>query len=416
MATVEQEVATDGQGYQLTTMMQQMQQAIVQLSANIGHITATQAQQAEDNQQQIRMLQTSIARLTTLTQSDPPVDAPISLTPATGATSTTTPSSCLADSGEPGPICKPRAILPDPLRFGGQCNKFRPWLLEMTNKLHTDGRAIGDEGDQFRYIYTRLEAGAQQMATIYITSHSSDRSPISFLNYLESCYGDPDIAEKAVDKIKTLTQGRNQPFAQFYPNFEVILAEAGGAGWDNSIKKAMLKVALNENLYRAIAGQIAMPQDWTGYVLAVRKLSSQLEAFSDSKQDRNANQQTVPCSITNLPAINEMDWETTRSGSLQVRQAPGHCQAVGYPKEVDDKLQGKQAKWVDQSEIDRRGREGYCYRCGRSACRIGICPLLPAIRPDGKSRVSHTAPKQDIAAIDEEESSPQGVSDKPKNE
>ena len=195
------------------------------------------------------------------------------------------------------------------------------------------------------------------MATTYVTSHSSDGSPISFLNYLESCYGDPDIAEKAVDKIKTPTQGRNQPFAQFYPNFEVMLAEAGGAGWDDSIKKATLKVALNENLRRAIAGQIAMPQDWTGYMLAVRKLSSQLEAFSDSKRDGNANQQTASRSETNLPAVNEMDWETTRSGSSQARQAPGRRRAVGYPEGSRRQATG-QAGEVGRPVGDRSQKKG----------------------------------------------------------
>ena len=53
-----------------------------------------------------------------------------------------------------------------------------------------------------------------------------------------------------------------------------------------------------------------------------------------------------------------------------------------------------------------RRREGRCIRCGRSACSVAICPLLPARRPEGwvgkRDRRPVSAKKVTWACVEDE--------------
>jgi hypothetical protein len=85
-----------------------------------------------------------------------------------------------------------------------------------------------------------------------------------------------------------------------------------------------------------------------------------------------------------------MDWEPTKINRVIQKQ--------------NRELQGKRAKWVDQEELDRRRKEGRCFRCGRTGCSVAECPLLPPRRPSQATKVQakRTKPVLD-AVIDEDE-------------
>lgn len=53
---------------------------------------------------------------------------------------------------------RPRPRLPDPVKFTGHAGDFDLWLLEMDGKMAIDGDAIGDDQDQFRYWFSRLDS------------------------------------------------------------------------------------------------------------------------------------------------------------------------------------------------------------------------------------------------------------------
>jgi len=279
-----------------------------QLEGKLIQLAESQAQQKEAHEAQIRVLQDTIARLD---PTQPEARETLNPNMAEIAASTPIVTPPIAETER-----RTRPALPDPPKFDGRRHKFRAWLLEMKNKLRTDGRTIGDNTDQFSYIFARLDSKPQQLCATYVQQKGSEQTATQFLAYLESYYGDPNLEERAVDQIKTLVQGKNQPFAKFYPEFEVVMANAGGAEWTDNVKRATLKMALNEDLRRAVAGQIAMPEDYQEYVKTIRKLSSQLETLAKNRPPINRQSSPPPRRVTK-PAAEEMDWEPIRASSAK---------------------------------------------------------------------------------------------------
>ena len=67
----------------------------------------------------------------------------------------------------------------------------------------------------------------------------------SLLNYLKECYTDPDVSQRALEYLRRIRQGENEPFAAFLPRFERELMESDGAVWPDYFKVSYLKGALN---------------------------------------------------------------------------------------------------------------------------------------------------------------------------
>jgi hypothetical protein len=310
---------------------------------------------------------------------------------------------------------KKKMTLPDPPRFDGTRKKFRTWKQEMESKLETDGPAIGSKRDQFSYIFARLAEGPQAMSAAYFDHCRRDGTtePVEFLQYLSSCFADPNLTQKALDKLGSMAQGDKEPFASFLPKFEKELADANGAGWTSAVKISYLKRTLNGEMRRELKGQLNMPSEYHQYVRALHDLGANLDEFrSFSKRgsswrparreardevlgqfsrQKSAYQQGGARAITPPPrrgSPDEMDWEPTKISRMVQKQ--------------NEKLNGKRAKWVNQEELDRRRSEGRCFRCGRTGCSVGECPLLPPRRPPQTMKVQgrRTRPVLE-AAIDE---------------
>ena len=68
------------------------------------------------------------------------------------------------------------------------------------------------------------------------------------LNYLKECYTDPDVSQKALERLRRIRQGKNKPFTVFLLRFERELMESDGAVWFNDFKVSYLKGALNTKI------------------------------------------------------------------------------------------------------------------------------------------------------------------------
>ena len=67
----------------------------------------------------------------------------------------------------------------------------------------------------------------------------------SLLNYLKECYTDPNTSQRALERLRRIRQGENEPFAAFFPRFERELMESNGAVWPDYFKVFYLEGALN---------------------------------------------------------------------------------------------------------------------------------------------------------------------------
>ena len=73
-------------------------------------------------------------------------------------------------------------------------------------------------------------------------------NPDGLLNYLKECYTDPDINQRALERLRRIRQGDNKSFAAFFPRFERELMESDGAAWPDYFKILYLERALNAKI------------------------------------------------------------------------------------------------------------------------------------------------------------------------
>ncbi|KAK3329168.1 hypothetical protein B0H66DRAFT_609858 [Apodospora peruviana] len=208
------------------------------------------------------------------------------------------------------------------------------------------------------------------MAAAYVKSGGPDgaRNPSRFIDYLGTCYGNPNLKKKALGRLGGIIQGDEESFAAFLPKFERELVDSGGANIDNMRRHKKSRTP-----------PYIPPFDHTA--------------------TKSRNQPPVA-----EPAVDNMDWEPTRIS-----------QAI---HKANEKLKGKRAKWVDQAEIDRRKSEGRCLRCGRTGCRVNKRPLLPARRPElsNKTKVARFRPVLKAEVEDEEKGLGQSLSEQSEDE
>ena len=59
---------------------------------------------------------------------------------------------------------------------------------------------------------------------------------------------DPDINQRALERLRRIYQGKNKPFAAFLSRFEREWIKSDGAVWPNYFKISYLKGALNAKI------------------------------------------------------------------------------------------------------------------------------------------------------------------------
>lgn len=326
-----------------------------QLLEQLNRVRAEQEAERRDNQAQIQSLQSKVSSLQSA-----------QATPATPNANT---------SHDEVPPRRKKPSLPDPPKFGGLRSGFRAWYLEMKNKLTVDGPSIGTHADQFAYIYSRLEKTPQNMTIVYVEQggKAGTRNPDDYMEYLNVCYGDPNVQSRAIDRLRRLRQKETESFAVFHPRFEKELADSGGATWSDVVQINYLEGALNNRMRDRLVSCLDVPKEYPGYVKTLQILGSRIDSLEyGRKQNQPRAQRRSPSprqreQKSQGATTDEMDWEPTKI-SRMIQNA-------------NKELEGKRAKWVDQAEIDRRREEQRCLRCGRTGCWSSKCPLEPARRP-----------------------------------
>jgi hypothetical protein len=351
METSSQDVESPGRNTQL--ILQMMSQMSEQLQA----LRAERENDREAVQAQIQVLQSAIATPTATPQ--PPVVRPEPIRP-----------------GSAGKAVKKKPTLPDPQRFDGNRRRFRTWQLEMQSKLRVDGPAIGSPFDQFAYIYARLDQTPQGMAAAFFEKGAREDcyTPDQFMEYLVTCYGDPNSQQRAMSRLETMRQKDKESFAAFLPKFEKELSDSGGATWDNLVRINSLKRAINPTLRAHLVGQLNLPTTYSEYVNALQNLGANLDEHrlyggrnqhQNPPQPQQSNHGESKHAAAGAPSPDPMDWEGTK------------LNAAGSDR---------RAKWASAEELQRRKDERACLRCGSDGHFIGQCKLKPAIPPTKASR------------------------------
>ena len=155
-----------------------------------------------------------------------------------------------ADLQDPLNPPRKRKPLPDLEKFTGDRRDFRRWYFEISHKIEADRDTMSPLKIQFNYVYSRLGGAAQNIVILFAKKASQIRqyNLNGLLNYLKKYYTDPDISQRALERLRRIFQGDNEPFAAFLPRFERELMENDGAAWPDYFKISYLKRALNAKI------------------------------------------------------------------------------------------------------------------------------------------------------------------------
>lgn len=292
----------------------------------------------------------------------------------------------VAPRSDPPPQAKrPKPVLPDPPIYYGKRSEWRTWKDQMISKLDIDGPAIGGTREQFAYVESRLGGTAAKTVLAYVKTARGNgtNTPDNFLAYMENIYGDPNSAERANNRLNSMTQG-NEAFATFLPKFEQTLAEAGGSEWADQIKINNLKRVLNQELRTSLVYIPKHPDAYDDFVRTLQTLASRLAALKPRAR------------ATTTPVVDKMDWEPSVN----------RVQAI-----ADGNNEQRRAQWVSKDLLEKRRANNQCLRCGGNDHFVRSCKLLPAKPPQpqrqDKTKVKATEVQDDTTVIGESESEPE---------
>ena len=123
----------------------------------------------------------------------------------------------------------------------------------------------------FNYVCSRLGGVAQNIVILFAKRALQIRqyNPDGLLNYLKKYYINPDVNQRALERLRRIRQGNNKPFAAFLPRFERELIKSDGAAWPDYFKISYLKGALNAKIIDCL---ITMNLDRQNYPDFIRVL------------------------------------------------------------------------------------------------------------------------------------------------
>lgn len=200
-----------------------------------------------------------------------------------------------------------------------------------------------------------------------------------------------DAKRKASIKLHTLSQ-KQSSFEDYYTTFQKLLYESGtNHTWSDEDKITRFQQGMNFKTQKAT---LSITKDtFVDYVREAKVIAERQAAMEtrsngwrgNGNNSRNNNNRNG----TPAPAHDQMDWEP----------------AVGA-------IGARRARWVDESELQRRRESNLCFRCGASDHSVRRCPHLPAIRPGNRRspnhRVARFAEAAQLESEDEQEEEDQG--------
>ena len=189
----------------------------------------------------------------------------------------------------------------------------------------------------------------------------------SFFKQIRLAFSNPRASQKVLEKINRTKQGIT-PFNNFLNEFNRLILEAKGQGWDDKVKKAYLCTAISYKLKDRIIG-LKEEESYEEYYSQLRMISDQLAELKDVLSFRTAQTRDRAKSLQGELALEAMDQElsTTVATARIIRKEP---------------------RWASFKEIKRRRKEGLYLRYGKNNHFIGECRTILKLVKKKKVKVA----------------------------
>jgi hypothetical protein len=257
---------------------------------------------------------------------------------------------------QPPAIKRPKACLPNPDKFNGDDLAHYPQFEGLLRaKLEIDSEAIGGEREKVWYGFGRLsgEAASRIYPWLGYAQKEGGFTVEGLFKQMDLAFRDPRKQQKALGELNRVRQ-KSTPLGEFLSDFNRLILEAEGWGWQDEIKKGYLKAAISAELMEGIVGT-KEEESYEEYCSQLRMINDQLVEVKSIKARRpnwpNKRPKSPPSGTTS-PA-QPMEWEPTPGNS---RQQPRNT-----------------PNWASRDEIDRRKKERLCLRCGQDDHFIRDC-------------------------------------------
>lgn len=288
-----------------------------------------------------------------------------------------------------------RHRLPHVDAFKGDRREYPGWKFKMQSKIRVDGHLMGDVP---AYIMSRLDDRAARIGLSYAQGADVSK-PVTtdgFWEFLDLNFQDKLGEERARSALFTAQQRRTR-LENFNAEFMRLAYEARESSNDENLK-TLYRRALRPDLQAAMVS-VTVPAQWTIGDLMARVLEIEenmyrarvLRPFPPSA-NRNRHPDAMDIDPQPQPPMRAHQARTARKGKSSAL--------------------GRRATWADQKEMEKRRKDGTCYRCGTQGHLARDCALKPAQRPT-QARAAKAAGVEDAS---EEGSDQNGGNDSEESE
>jgi hypothetical protein len=236
----------------------------------------------------------------------------------------------------PPTISRPRARLPDPVKFDRKQHRFRVWLLEIKAKLRVDDESIGDATAKFFYVYGCLDPTVQVMVLpqLAIAEQQKSWDYNTILGQLSRVYNNPNEVFEAEEALHAVKQG-DQPLPAYIAKFERLLFEAKGQDWPDANKTITFRSGLSSSLRKSLSTQLALPTDYPGYLSVVQQLNRRLFVSPSGFAAAHAQaahahvSDKMDLSAVNISSVNAIRARSTSPNQRETLRKQGKCVRCG---------------------------------------------------------------------------------------
>lgn len=285
-------------------------------------------------------------------------------------------TSTAAANNEPLPS-RVRPKHPDPEHFSGENPQdYLPFRMNLRTKFEVDRATFSSSSEQTYYAYSRLKGKASQRMLPWLQAKQDQQQPIlldDFLRAMDNAFKDADYARKALIHVHTMKQGKKD-LEEFLSEFDGALLHAGGMGWSDIQKIALLDTAINARLLGHLIGR-KQPNTYEGYCAKLRRINQDVRRLEGSGSKSQMYSQ--PNQVVNPPRADpdKMDWESTHAQLAALRT---ELSTLKTPQKTNH---GPRARWASTKELASRKSLGQCLRCGSKDHFVRQCDKRPAQKP-----------------------------------